>query len=152
MPIREIDKVVGAWCQHARPGRGCAIHGQHPDSCRTFVCEWLARPEVPIELQPGRTKVVLTAVAGSNETQLVAYCDPADPLAWRREPMHAFLKRQTAVAGRIRPVIIWAGKRMWLLTPDAEHDLGEVKGAQSFRIEPGPDGKPTVRLVSGDLG
>ncbi len=150
MPIKDIPKPVGTWCQHARPGKGCAIHADpsRPEVCGAFHCLWILHPELPDELKPERTRVVLTSARGSAETTLIAYCDPSDPTAWRKGAMHGFLTRHTRTPeGRPRVVIVWAGRRMWLLTPGAEHDMGEVSGRKSFRIEPGPDGKPVARLV-----
>ena len=150
LPIKELEKPGGVWCQHAQPGRGCAIHGEHPATCQAFLCQWLVHPGIPDALQPSRSKVILTTARGSHETQLVAYCDASDPNAWRRAPMYPFLKQQTRdSAGQARGVVVWVGKRMWLITPNGDHDLGEPSGSRSFRIEPGPDGKETVRLIEG---
>jgi len=151
MGIEEIEKPGGVWCQHARPGQGCAIHGQHPTACRVFMCQWLFQADIPEELKPNRSKVILTAVKGARETQLVVYTDPSDPNAWRRGAMHAFLRQQTGGGGigYARSVMVWVGKRMWLMTPDGDFDLGEINGRKKFRIEKGPDGKPYVRQLEG---
>lgn len=115
------------------------------------MCQWLFQEQIPADLQPNRSKVILTAVKGSRETQLVAYCDATDPNAWRRGPMHDFLRAQLGgqAIGYARSVMIWIGRRMWLMTPDGEFDLGEVNGRKTFRIEKGADGKPYVRQVEG---
>ncbi|HEX7943404.1 MAG TPA: YkgJ family cysteine cluster protein [Phenylobacterium sp.] len=142
--IVELEKPAGVWCRHASPGHGCTIYADRPTPCQVFRCVWLDQPETPEALKPDRTKVVLA----SNDTKLIAHCDPADPTAWRREPMYSFLKRQAwPGAGPPRPVLVVAGRRIWLITAAADHDLGEVDGAQSFHVEPGLDGKPIVRLT-----
>jgi len=141
--IVELEKPAGVWCRHASPGHGCSIYADRPTPCQVFRCVWLDQPETPEALKPERTKVVLA----SNETKLIAHCDPADPTAWRREPMYSFLKRQSWPGAGSRPVLVVVGRRIWLITPAADHDLGEVDPTRSFRIEPGLDGKPVVRLI-----
>lgn len=149
MYIEELEKPQGAWCPHAKPGQGCSIYGSHPSSCQTFMCQWLLQPALPESLKPSRSKVVLSTVAGAKGDQLVAYCDPSDPTAWRRGDMYKLLKAQTrSPSGHARMVVVRVNSHYWLVTPDADHDLGEADGRKAFRIEPGPDGKPVARLVN----
>jgi hypothetical protein len=89
--VVELEKPAGVWCRHAQPGHGCSIYADRPTPCQVFQCLWLQEPETPDVLKPERAKVVLS----STETKLIAHCDPADPTAWRREPMYSFLKRQS---------------------------------------------------------
>jgi hypothetical protein len=150
MPIKAIPKPIGTWCQHALPGKGCAIHADpsRPEVCGAFHCAWILYPDAPDALRPDRSKVVLTTSPGSGGTVLTAYCDPDFPDAWRRPLMYRFLKDYSRPKGGRPPmVLVWVAWRLWLITPDADHDLGEVNGRKSFRIEPGPDGKPVARLV-----
>lgn len=147
MYIEELRKPQGEWCPHALPGQGCSIYGSHPSSCRTFMCQWLLSPGLPDSLKPNRSKVVLSTGGGKGE-QLVAYCDPSDPTAWRRGDMYKLLKAQTrSPSGQPRIVMVRVNNRYWLVTADAEHDLGEADGRKAFRIEQGPDGKPVARQV-----
>lgn len=148
MYIEELEKPQGEWCAHAKPGRGCTIHGSHPTSCRTFMCQWLLQPTLPESLKPNRSKVVLSTVEGPKGDQLVAYCDPSDPGAWRRGDIYRLLKAQTrSPSGEPRMVIVRINSHYWLVTGEADHDLGEAKGRKAFRIERGADGKPVARLV-----
>ena len=153
MYIEELEKPQGMWCPHASPGQGCTIHGSHPTSCQTFMCQWLLQPALPEGLKPSRSKVVLSTVAGPRGEQLVAYCDPSDPTAWRRGDVYRLLKAQTmSPSGQPRMVIVRVDARWWLVTAGADHDLGEVDGRKAFRIEAGPDGKPVARQVEGAPG
>jgi hypothetical protein len=151
MWIADLNKPAGVWCEHARPGRpggACSIHETRYPVCRGFMCQWIVSPAVPEELKPSKSKVILSAVEGARGDHLFAYCDPSDPVAWRRSPMYEFLKRQTrSPSGRPRAVMVCAGRHYWMLTEGAEHDLGEVSGSKTFRIEPGPDGRPVAKLV-----
>jgi hypothetical protein len=141
MGIDELAKPAGVWCSHRVVGVGCDIHGRHPASCRAFACQWLVEPAMPPRLRPDRTKVVL--VAEGEPARLVAYCDPANPLAWRREPVYSLLKAQARAA--VRSVIARAGARLWLIAADEDIDLGEVDPRSAFRVE--RDGGGRLRVT-----
>jgi hypothetical protein len=136
MEIDELQKPFGEWCGYAKPGKGCSIYGEHPASCQAFSCQWLIEPEMPDEYRPDRTKVVLTADHDCGHDRLVANCDTNNPVAWRREPMYSLLKKQATIswgAGMI--VVAKAGRRLWLITPSEDLDLGEVHERSPFLIE-----------------
>jgi hypothetical protein len=41
MAVRELEKATWTPCRHlAGQGRGCAVWGEHPSSCKTFHCLW----------------------------------------------------------------------------------------------------------------
>jgi len=141
--IDELEKAAGVWCRHAAPGHGCRIYADRPTPCQVFQCLWLQQSDLPEALRPERTKVVLA----SSDTKLIAHCDPAEPTAWRREPMYSFLKRQAWPDAGSRPVLVLVGRRIWLVTAAADHDLGEVDMTRSFRVETGRDGAPVVRVT-----
>lgn len=125
MGVEELAKPMGAACVHARAGTGCAIYAERPAGCRAFECVWLMDPEMPHRFRPDQTKVVLDK--DGDGRRLIARCDPANPLAWRRGPMHAALKayaRREWGQGKIVTAV--AGRRTWLITPHEEVDLGEI--------------------------
>lgn len=146
MAVEELAKPMGAWCAHRSPGRGCGIHGSHPPSCQGFACQWLLEPAMPHRLRPDQTKVVLTAEAEG--ARLVANCDPANPAAWRRGPIYDFLKQQArATWGSGRTVLAKAGRRLWLIAPEEDVDLGEVHPRSPLRIEQPSRGGPVKVTV-----
>jgi hypothetical protein len=50
--------------------------------------------------------------------RLIARCDPANPQAWRRDPMHAALRGYAARPwGTGKLVIAVAGRQAWVITP-----------------------------------
>jgi hypothetical protein len=143
MEITELNKPRGVWCPHRKADVGCSIHGHHPASCQGFQCQWILDPALPFKLRPDQTKVVLTSDEGGR--RLVANCDPANPLAWRRDPIYAHLKgkaRATWSSGH--RVIAKAGKHLWLIAPDQDIDVGEIDDRVPFQIQEGPDG---VRVI-----
>jgi hypothetical protein len=128
MAVPELDKPAGQWCVHCVKAQGCAIHDERPQSCRDFDCLWRLDPALADDLRPDRTKVVL--VMNGDGTSIVARCDPADPLAWRREPIYSTLKRWAAIGVRGGgQVVAAAGRHTWLITPTAAQpdlDLGDI--------------------------
>lgn len=147
LTIRELDKPAGTWCRHVNPSKGCGIYGSHPHVCQAFQCLWLMKPEIPQDQRPDRSKVVLVTRHDDGQDRLIAYCDPGSPLAWRREPMYGFLKKQAqATWGSNKMIFAKAGDRFWLVTPSADIDLGEVHERASFSIQAAADGK-TARIT-----
>lgn len=140
--IEALKKPSGEWCPNCAIGRGCKIYGSHPKECQDFVCQWLKFEQMPDSFRPDRTKVVL-AIEPPGE-QLIARCDPASPMAWRKEPIYSFLKRYAQGAMGASPdlrVYAVAGDRLWLITPNEDVDFGRVEGGVPFNLAKGADGK-----------
>jgi hypothetical protein len=147
LAIAELEKPIGQWCVHCRPGQGCGVYDSRPGPCRTYVCGWLFDASMPEALRPDRCKV---AFGGDADGQrLIARCDPANPLAWRAEPVRGYLRRMAARLWRTdKSVYAVAGPRMWLITPAGEHDLGAVPPGASIRIGKRPDGHAEVEVLA----
>lgn len=146
MAVDALAKPVGASCPHVRAGRGCGIYAARPHACRTFECVWLMDPQMPHRFRPDQTKVVLDQDAEG--TWLIARCDPANPQAWRRNPMYAALKgraQDTWGVGRI--VLATAGRRTWLITPREDVDLGEIDLSRGLKVVERPDGSLEVEAT-----
>jgi hypothetical protein len=145
LAVEALGKPVGTWCAH-RTAAGCSIYAERPAACRSFECVWLMDPEMPHRFRPDQTKVVLDQDAEAR--WLIARCDPANPQAWRRNPMYAALKtyaQSTWGTGRI--VLAVAGWRTWLIAPTAEIDLGDVDPAAGLMVVEGPDGAVSVEVT-----
>jgi hypothetical protein len=128
MGIHALEKPRGVWCEHARPGRGCAAYETRPLECRTFACTWLQDAALGPEWKPDKCKMVLVSEEGRKRTMV--YVDAAQPDAWKKQP---FLSRLTALMqaglplGRL--VFIDVGGRVSLMLPDRMEELG-VLGPQ----------------------
>ncbi|ODT85904.1 YkgJ family cysteine cluster protein [Phenylobacterium sp. SCN 70-31] len=145
LAVGELDKPAGRTCAHQKTGVGCGIYETRPSGCRTFECVWLMDPEMPHRFRPDQTKVVLDQDAQG--LRLIARCDPANPQAWRRNPMYAALKGYAADTwGTGRIVLAVAGHRTWLIAPREDVDLGEVDSDAELRVVEGPSGKVTVEV------
>ena len=138
LQIDELDKPAGAWCPNCAIGKGCKVYDERPGPCRGFVCIWLTESALPDSLRPDRSKVVLAALSSD---RITAYCDPADPMAWRREPVYGMLK--TRAADRAHPAIVAAraGSRMWVLAGQGpDQDLGHIDADTEVAFETLPGG------------
>lgn len=145
MAIDELSKPVGVWCRH-RSADGCSVYGDHPPSCKSFVCQWLMEPSFPTSFRPDKVKVVLTT--DDDGPRLIANCDPNTPLTWRREPMYSFLKEQAARTwSSPMTVMAKAGSRLGLLTPTQEIDIGAVHDRSPLTVEKRNDGSAKVTVL-----
>ena len=136
--IMELEKPAWDWCPHCTPGKGCGIYEARPTSCRAFDCQWIVEPALAEAFKPDRSKVVLV---GSPGPIINAYCDPSQPLAWKREPMHALLRERARTRwGGLLAVVARAGLRTWLINGDGDTDLGEVDPRSEVRFERLPGG------------
>jgi len=146
LAVPELDKPMGTLCAHCAPGVGCEIYEARPHACRTFACVWLMDEEMPHRFRPDQTKVVLDQDAEG--ARLIARCDPANPNAWRRNPMYAALKGYAADTwGTGKIVIAVAGRRVWVITPRGEVDVGEVDPGANLRVVERPDGSVAVEVT-----
>ena len=88
--VDSLAKPAGTWCKHALPGKGCAIHGAHPDDCRGYRCGWLESPVLGPEWRPNVSKFILGA--DLNGKRLCIVVNPAHPNAWKAQPYYNAIK------------------------------------------------------------
>lgn len=140
--VEELAKPMGVQCAHF--AAGCRIYPDRPAPCRSFECVWLMDPQMPHRFRPDQTRVVLDQ--DPDGTRLIARCDPANPMAWRRNPMHAALRAYAAETwGTGKLVIAVAGRRTWVITPREDVEVGEVDPAAALRVVE-TDGRVTVTV------
>ena len=125
--VPELSKPAGAWCSHARPGKGgCAIYGspERPAVCSSFQCAWVARPNgLPDAFRPDRVHAYVTGLTTNDG--IAAHVDPGYPDAWRTEPLAGFLLRCSL---RMK-VAVSVGAKRWAI----------IRG----QLVRGPDAKET---------
>lgn len=144
LAVEALSKPAGVRCTHL--AGGCSIYPDRPHACRSFECVWLMDPEMPHRFRPDQTKVVLDQ--DPEGTRLIARCDPANPHAWRRNPIYAALRRYAADTwGTGKIVLAVAGRHAWLVTPKEDVELGEIDAASSLKVIEGPDGAVAVEVV-----
>ena len=127
MAIETLAKPAGVWCRECRPGRGCLIHSERPAECRDYSCLWLLDDRLGPQWKPNRSRLVLT----TSDDGIEIRCDPGYPDAWRKPAFREQI-RQWAAAGETHDVtvLVIAGERMILITPEREFDLGVVRPDQ----------------------
>jgi hypothetical protein len=88
LEVKEIEKPFLEWCRHPKRGVGCAIYETRPESCRAFVCTWLASQRagppdgapwdrMPPELRPDRCGVIFAPVDQIDRLSPARPCRPA---------------------------------------------------------------------------
>jgi len=123
--IKELSKPAGRWCVHRVRGSGCGIHPDRPRSCRDFFCSWLVDPNLGPEWKPEVSRFVLSADA--THRAIMVTVDPERPLAWKREPYYAMLKRFSEVFFRIdQKVLVSLGGHITVILPDRDVAIGMV--------------------------
>lgn len=123
MAIETLAKPAGTWCPQCKPGRGCAIYTARPHECAGFSCLWLVNDDLDQCWKPSRSKLVLT----TSEDGIEIRCDPGSPNAWRREPYASEIRAWAEEGERNdMTVVVIVGRRMILITPAHEFDLGLV--------------------------
>jgi hypothetical protein len=123
--VPAIPKLMGKWCPHCTPGRGCGIHDTRPDHCRAFHCLWMTENWLGDEWKPEKSKMVLTFDPQTHF--LFIQLDPGHPSSWRQEPYHAQLKRWAAAAlQQNRHVIVFLNRHATIILPDREVALGQI--------------------------
>ena len=123
LAVTELGKPACTDCPSASK-RGCAVYATRPQSCRDFECLWLQTQEMPDDLKPDVSKVMLSATLDGQ--RVVAYVDPAYPNAHRRGAMAKFIDRLVAVG---QEVIVVCGDQRAVLTsrPEAYRTLRVLK-------------------------
>ena len=121
--VPDVQSPAGQWCRHARTGKGCGIHADRPQHCRSFHCLWMTESWLGPEWRPDRARMVLSLdpVSRSMNVQV----DPGQPNAWRRDPYHAQLQRWAAASLPLkRHVLVHVNTSTTVVLPDRDISLG----------------------------
>jgi hypothetical protein len=108
--VTELEKPPQQWCTHCKIGQGCQVYADRPVSCVEFECVWLQRQDMPLELRPDKSRVVLMATMDGE--CIVALVDPTYAGAADKGMMAVALK---GMGRRGLPVIIAEGDKRRLL-------------------------------------
>ena len=125
MQITELNKPQGVWCPNCDRAKGCRIYVDRPGECRTFICLFMTAADLPEHWRPSKSKMVL--VPSTRPNRITAHLDPGSAGAWRQAPYYADLKDwATRAAPSGGQVCVQIGKRVIVILPDSETDLGVV--------------------------
>ncbi|MDQ0463051.1 hypothetical protein QO010_000799 [Caulobacter ginsengisoli] len=152
LEIPALEKPAGAWCRHVVKGRGCAIHGAHPQSCRVFTCGWLARDDLGEAWKPEKARFLLR-----NELDLGQLCidvDPGFPAAWRGPAYYPTIKAMARMVwDQSGCVVVFVGEKATVVFPEEDIEIGPFGGGQRLMVGyRAVDGikRPMVRLLDGE--
>lgn len=123
--VPPIGKAAGAWCHNLDGALMCTIYEDRPHECRAFFCHYRRDADVPEHWKPHKSHMVILAEASG--VRITAHVDPAQPLAWRKQPYYQDLKAWSAnrlTAGK--QVHVRIGTRTVVILPDRDVDLGTV--------------------------
>jgi uncharacterized protein len=116
--VKELEKPSHTKCVHLIQGiatrPGCSVYHKRPQSCKDFECLWLQEDDMPPELRPDRSHVVLWVT--SNSEIIIASVDPQYPLAYKQGEMGRLLQRMLAVPDSKVGIIV--GEDRFPLEPD----------------------------------
>jgi hypothetical protein len=123
--IKELSKPAGRWCVHCVRGTGCGIHPDRPRSCSDFFCSWLVDPNLGPEWKPEVSRFVLSSDA--THRAIMVTVDPGRPLAWKREPYYAVLRKFSEVFFRInQKVLVSLDGHITVILPNRDVPIGAV--------------------------
>ena len=145
--IDELKKPVHTACVHARGG-GCAIHGLHPKTCKTFECLWLMTPELGDLWRPNVAGFVLREEGRS----LYVDCDPDHKGAWRRAPYYHQIKLWSEVIRSGVGMVSVEDHGIYVIFPEKDLYLGRLPfGAliEAGYLKTPRGAKPWARLAEG---
>ncbi len=113
--IEELEKYNFSRCFHQKPTGGCAIYGDHPDSCREFRCAWLNGLVGEEHERPDKLGLVVTgkSVRFSASDPAIMLLFEAWPGAAREPQALAFMHEQMRKAIAICVVSPTTTPRWW---------------------------------------
>ena len=146
--IDELDKPPGRSCVH-QTGRGCAIWGAHPPSCKSYVCLWrMSDSLLPAEMFPAACGFVLSVNHTDAWPAMVTVREAPDaaPLAWSRAPHFDRLRQLAAAWNCPVAVVDVEGRANQVFTP-----MGRFYARRTRPDMFGEDGR-TMSLPDGEFG
>ena len=134
LTIPEFGNPSGQYCPHCIKGRGCGIHPDRPNECRAFFCGYLLWPELGEHWFPAHSKLVVAFKPDGME--IVIHVDPDVPNAWRAEPYYSEIRSMAGDAlGTVYTIFVQIGRRVIVVFPDREVDLGVVAEDERIAIQ-----------------
>lgn len=69
-------------CPILQIGKGCSDYENRPENpCRTFNCQWISNPQVPEDLYPKTSGVLITVQQINDIKFMKLHCAPNEPTA-----------------------------------------------------------------------
>lgn len=122
LAIQALDKAAGTWCSHFKAG--CSIYADRPPACSGFICLWLDSEKLDDAWRPDRAKFLMYTEKDGRRLNVIV--DPAQPLAWKREPYYRRIKAMSQRAQDGYELVVCIGDRRIVVFPHEDVDLGPV--------------------------
>jgi hypothetical protein len=110
LEVKSLKEPQGEWCEHCRPGHGCAIYKSRPMACRNWSCAWMTDDSWGDEWFPDHATIVINY--NNKMPSLDFIVDPKFSHRWKEEPYFTRMN-QVALArdrkGLITRVILGGG-------------------------------------------
>lgn len=136
-------------CVHARAGSGCAIHGLHPKTCRSFRCLWLMLPELNDLWRPSISGFVLREEGST----LYVDVNPSRTGAWRLAPYYDQIKSWSEVIRTGTGTVLVEDQGVYVVFPERELFMGRPpRGAlvEAGYARSGSKLKPWARIIGAE--
>lgn len=122
LAIQALDKAPNVWCGHFK--RGCSIYADRPPACQNFVCLWLESEKLDDAWRPDKARFIMYTEKDGQRLNVIV--DPAQPMAWKREP---YYRRIKAMSQRVEDgceLVVCIGDQRIVVFPHEDVDLGRV--------------------------
>lgn len=127
--IEVLDKPRAVWCGHCDKKRGCKIYDERPLVCRSFFCGWRRIADLDERWKPSSAKFLINYEAAHKRIAL--HVDPDRFGVWKDEPYYSTIKQWARTAeAQGGSVVVWTGKNVTVVSPDADFDLGNLREDQ----------------------
>jgi hypothetical protein len=144
-PIEAVNKPAFKLCTKFKPGKGCTIWPERPDTCSRFYCRWMLDERLGPQWKPDVCKFVMSY---QTPTQLFITVDPVHKGAWKQEPYYSVLKKQAEkhleVDGRI---VVCDGGDIYCILPHEDVIVARYGGVLNFRVERKSVGAVTIYSI-----
>ena len=117
VPVDSLDLKKPSFtpCKHLRDmlmvaGPGCSIYGTRPRACAVWSCVWLTSPDLPPELRPDRSGIVIDPVVdlirvnGEEKAAAQIWAAPGYEMAFNDN--EAVLKAIVGLLDQV-PFVLW---------------------------------------------
>lgn len=127
-----LAKTPKGWCENFKPGTGCSIYADRPDSCRAYFCNWMLLDPLGPEWKPDSCKFVMTY---DPSRSVMVQVDPNFPTAWRSKPFYtAFREWAVRLKAENRFIFIFVGRNLTVITAEGEYDLGPFDRSYELKM------------------
>ena len=118
--INELKKQAYQRCKYQTPS-GCGIHNSRPNECRKYGCLWLLVDDMPEDMRPDRSRVVLDI--GVSELGPTLYARELDPRSSEKPKVRQLIDQMAVKSKLVVCVISGDNKARRLRVPQGMEEV-----------------------------